>query len=73
LHTCHADTVWVDRRAGNAGGLPTLPCYYVARAQVFAASGGRVVFLGQSCPESITLDRDLLYETIGWPAVIGAP
>jgi hypothetical protein len=73
LHTYHADTVWVDRRAGNAAGLPTLPYYYVAHAQTFAASGGRVVFLGQGYPESITLYRDLVYETIGWPALLGSP
>jgi hypothetical protein len=73
LHTYHADTVWVDRRAGNAAGLPTLPYYYVSHAQFFAESGGRVVFLGQSYPEPVTLDRDLVYETIGWPALLGSP
>jgi hypothetical protein len=73
LHTYHPDTVWVDRRAGNAAGLPTLPYYYVAHAQVFAADGGRVVFLGQGYPEPITLYRDLVYETIGWPARLGSP
>ena len=71
LHDYHANTVWVDRRVGNVAGLPTLPYFYVAHAQFFAVSGGRVVFLGQSYPEAITLDTDLVYETIGWPALLG--
>jgi hypothetical protein len=73
LYTYHANTVWVDRRVGNTTGDPALPYYYVAHAQDAALGGGRVVFLGQSYPEAITLNKHLLYETIGWPAVIGIP
>jgi len=73
LYTYHANTVWVDRRVGNIIGHPKLPYYFIAHAQDAAVSGGRVVFLGQSYPEPITLNKHLLYETIGWPALVGTP
>ena len=71
LYTYHDNTVWVDRRYNNMAGLATAPYYYVAHAQNAAVSGGRVVFLGQHYPESITLNKRLLYETIGSTAVLG--
>jgi len=71
LHDHHANTVWVDRRHNNVAGLATAPYYYVAHAQNAAVSGGRVVFLGQNYPEVLTLNKNLTYETIGWPAVLG--
>jgi hypothetical protein len=71
LHTFHANTVWVDRRVGNTIGSATLPYFFVADAQSAAVSGGRIVFLGQSYPEPVTLNKNLLYETIGWPALLG--
>lgn len=71
LHTYHDSTIWVDRRVGNTAGGDTLPYYYVAHAQSAATSGGRVVFLGQSYPEAVTLNKNLLWETIGSHAVLG--
>jgi hypothetical protein len=71
LHTYHDNTIWVDRRYENTDGWPWLPFYYVADAQSNAISGGRVVFLGQSYPEPVVLNKELLYESIGGPAVIG--
>lgn len=71
LHTFHANTVWVDRSAGNTSGSATLPYYYLSHAQSVAASGGRAVFLGGSYPEPITLNKNLLYETIGSTALLG--
>ncbi len=71
LHTYHANTIWVDRRYGNTFGFADQPFYYVSDAESWATAGGRIVFLGQSYPEVITLEKELLYETIGWPALLG--
>lgn len=71
LHTYHVNTVWVDRRYLNFLGLSIFPYFYVDHAQSAAVSGGRIVFLGQSYPEPVTLNKNLLYETIGWPTLLG--
>jgi hypothetical protein len=71
LHTYHADTVWVDRRLNNTTGLASLPYYHVSDAQQDAVAGGRVVYLGQDYPEPLTLDKELLHESIGYDAVLG--
>lgn len=72
LHTFHANTVWVDGRVFNIFGNPALPFRFLSHAQARAVEGGRVVFLGQRYNEPITLSKRLLYESIGWPAIIGA-
>ena len=71
LHTYHANTIWVDRDAGNTDGSDTIPYYYVSDAQDSATAGGRVVFLGDNYLEIITLNKELLYESIGGSAVLG--
>jgi hypothetical protein len=71
LHTYRANTIWIDRSMGNAGGSDTIPYYYVADAQDSVAAGGRAVFLGGNYPEAVTLDKQLLYESIGGSAVLG--
>lgn len=58
LHTYHDNTVWVDRRFFNIFGSPMVPYFYVAHAQAAAVSGGRIVFLGQSYPEPVTLNKN---------------
>lgn len=82
LHPYHDNTLWVDRRGVpiDGGGVvvnlwawTTYPYYYVADAQTAAVSGGRIVFLGQTYSEAITLNKNLLYETMGWPAILGVP
>lgn len=71
LHTYRANTIWVDRDAGNTDGSDTIPYYYVVDAQDSATAGGRVVFLGDNYPGAIILNKELLYESIGGSAVIG--
>ena len=71
LYTYQANTVWVDRAAGNTGGASTLPYYFIADAQSAAVNGGRVVILGDSYPEAVTLNKDLLFDSIGPNAVLG--
>jgi len=72
LHTFQANTVWVDRRSGNFFGFPWLPYFFLVHAQKAAVNNGRIVFLGQNYREPITLNKPLRYESIGWPAVVGA-
>lgn len=71
LPTYHVNTVWVDPDAGNTDGSDTIPYYYLFHAQDSARAGGRIVFLGNSYPEPIILNKRLLYETIGGPAILG--
>ncbi len=71
LHTYHANTIWVDQDAGNSDGSDTIPYSHVSHAQDSATAGGRVVFLGDSYPETIVLNKRLLYESIGGSAVVG--
>jgi hypothetical protein len=71
LYEHRPNTSWVDRRVGNIGGSPTRPYYYVAHAEAATAAGGRIVFLGQTYPEAITLDKALTYRSIQSMARIG--
>jgi subtilisin family serine protease len=71
LHTFHAKTFWVDRDALNVLGYITEPYFFIADAQEDAVEGGRIVILGDNYPEPIVLDKELLYESIGGPAILG--
>jgi len=71
LHAYHPNTIWVDRGFENGLANSGMPYYYVADAQAAAISGGRIVFVGGSYPESVTLNKNLLYETIGSSALLG--
>lgn len=76
-----ANSVWVDRRGVpsdccgivfNTTGISGWPYMYVNHAEADATAGGRVVFLGQTYPEAVTLSKNLLYISIGWNAYLGA-
>ena len=72
LHTYHVNTVWVDKDADNIIGTPMLPYYTVEQAQNALSTPGRVVFLGDTYRENITLDKgNVDYESIGSVAIIG--
>ena len=72
LHTYMANTVWVDRNASNINGYAVFPYFYVSDAQAAVITPGRIVFLEDSYPEPITLDRgDIIYDAIGSGAVLG--
>lgn len=73
LHPYHFGTVWIDRGFGNGLANPGMPYAEVLDAQTAAPSGGRVVFLGGNYPEIVTLDKNLLYETIDGSATLGSP
>jgi hypothetical protein len=73
LHTYHLNTRWVNRDSGNTFGFQEYPYYNVSHAQTHATAGGRIVILGDSYPEPVLLDKQLLYESIGEDAVLGGP
>jgi hypothetical protein len=71
LYSYYANTVWVDKDAGNISGSPALPYYTVAQAQNAVTSQGRVVFLSDTYQETIILNKgSILYDNIGDPAII---
>jgi hypothetical protein len=77
----HADTVWAYRGSIpmdwgyviNTTGSYQYPYYFLTHAQSAATSGGRVLMLGGTFREAITLDKALRYATIDDPATLGSP
>ena len=71
LYRYHSDTVWVDRKIINPLGFTHIPFASVGHAYSHVPSGGRILFLGNEYPETLTMDKNILLDTVVDPAVIG--
>ena len=67
LYDYFANTTYLYRESNNTSGTNTLPYYYIADAENATNSGGRVIILGGSYTENITLgnnNKSILYKSL---------
>jgi hypothetical protein len=74
LYDYFANTTYLYRGSNNTAGTATFPYYYIADAENATNSGGRVIMLGGSYTENITLgnnSKNILYKSLIQNSTLG--
>ncbi len=74
LYDYFANTTYLYRGSNNTVGTATFPYYYIADAENATNSGGRVIILGGSYTENVTLgnnSKNILYKSLIQNSSIG--